>query len=328
VTDDLSALDRFATLPQIVSVLEEPIAASSIVPMYCVSQRARQDVKVALVGQGPDELFGGYTRHLGVHYGAPWRALPGWLRSSFESGIARLPRNEALKRGVQALGVDSRLERYQGVFSLMPGDRIDALFHDGVLDDGAGNSILDGWRELEPEMDGSDELGAFQVLEIRSSLPDELLMYADKLSMAHGLEVRVPYLDREVIEFAQLLPTRFKIRNGQRKWLHRRVAERFLPKEILARKKRGFAVDAVDPWFDDGGDHPLATRLLDRDSLLFDLLRPQAVQQLLADHRSGRHDHHKLLFSLVVLAEWLRANRSADPRAGSFRQADATPSLS
>ena len=109
------------SLPGIVACLEEPIAASSIVPMYFVSQRARQDVKVALIGQGPDELFGGYKRHLGVRYGDYWRRLPAPLRMALGSAIAQLPRNETLKRGVASLGVEDRLERYQQVFSLAAG---------------------------------------------------------------------------------------------------------------------------------------------------------------------------------------------------------------
>ena len=307
--------DTFArSLPKIVSIVEEPIAASSIVPMYHVCERARQDVKVALIGQGPDELFAGYTRHLGVQYGAQWRRLPRWLRRCAAAGIARLPRHEALKRGVHALDVEPRLQRYQQVFSLMPGAAVDDLFRDGVLPAGAGDRILASWRELEPEMQDMDELGAFQHLELHSSLPDELLLYADKISMAHGLEVRVPYLDREVVAYAERLPARFKIRWGQRKWLHRRVCREFLPADILARKKRGFAVDAVDPWFRSGAG-PFAGHLLDRGSLLFEFLRPEAVSRLLADHRLGRSDNHKILFSLVVLEEWLRARRSAATHA-------------
>ena len=90
-------------LPKIVGFLEEPIASSSIVPMYFVCQRARQDVKVALVGQGPDELFGGYRRHLGVRYGALWARLPRWMRGPMSSAIRALPRNEMLKRGAESL---------------------------------------------------------------------------------------------------------------------------------------------------------------------------------------------------------------------------------
>ena len=110
-------------MPQIVECLEEPIAASSIVPMYFVCQRARQDVKVALIGQGPDELFGGYKRHLGVYYGDWWRRLPRGVRSAVGSAVNRLPRNETLKRGVYSLGTEDRLTRYQDVFSLAPGER-------------------------------------------------------------------------------------------------------------------------------------------------------------------------------------------------------------
>jgi asparagine synthase (glutamine-hydrolysing) len=307
--------DAFArTLPKIVSIVEEPIAASSIVPMYHVCERARQDVKVALIGQGPDELFAGYTRHLGVQYGEQWRSLPRWLRRCAAAGIARLPRHEALKRGVQALDVEPRLQRHQQVFSLLPAAAVDGLFRDGVLPDGAGARILASWRELEPEMQGMDELGAFQHLELRSSLPDELLLYADKISMAHGLEVRVPYLDREVVAYAERLPARFKIRYGQRKWLHRKVCREFLPTDILARKKRGFAVDAVDPWLRSEAS-PFAGHLLDRGSLLFEFLQPEAVSRLLSQHRLGRSDNHKILFSLVVLEEWLRARRSAAAHA-------------
>src|ERR1700742_3307301 len=94
-----------------------------------------------------------------------------------------------------------------------------------------------------------DELGGFQLLELRSSLPDELLMYGDKLSMAHSLEVRVPYLDREVVEYAQQLGASFKVRHGVQKCLHRRVCQQFLPAEIMRRKKRGFAVNVVNDWF-------------------------------------------------------------------------------
>src|SRR5205814_1692395 len=115
------------SLPKIVECLEEPIATSSIVPMYFVSQRAREDVKVALIGQGPDELFGGYTRHLGVHYGNWWRRLPGVIRSSVSFAVVRLPRNAALKRGVSSLGTLDRMKRYQDVFSLVPAGIIAVL---------------------------------------------------------------------------------------------------------------------------------------------------------------------------------------------------------
>src|SRR5216684_3893900 len=133
------------TLPKIVASLEEPVASSSIVPMYFVCERARQDVKVALVGQGPDELFGGYRRHLGVYYGSLWRKTPARFRHLIGKSITMLPRSAALKRGLYALDVPDRFERFQHVFSILPGSTIDDLFHDGVLEPDAGDGILDCW---------------------------------------------------------------------------------------------------------------------------------------------------------------------------------------
>src|SRR5438477_2976459 len=134
-------------------------------------------------------------------------------------------------------------------------------------------------------MEQTDELGGFQLLEIRSSLPDELLMYADKLSMAHSLEVRVPYLDRTVVEYVQRLDASFKIRGGTRKWLHRQVCQSYLPPRILKRKKRGFAVNVVDSWFQSTMRNQFSEILLDPGSLMFRLLKPEPVRNLLRAHQ-------------------------------------------
>jgi asparagine synthase (glutamine-hydrolysing) len=296
------------TLPKIVSFLEEPIASSSIIPMYFVCQLAHKDVKVALVGQGPDELFGGYVRHLGVRYSRYWRNIPSSLRHGLENLVMALPRNETLKRGVNSLTLPDRMKRYQNVFSLLPGATVDGLFHEGILHKGAGDEILNSWSDLEPLMNETGELGGFQFLEVRSSLPDELLMYADKLSMAHGLEVRVPYLDREIVEYVERLPDSFKVRAGHQKWLHRRVCKGFLPPTILRRKKRGFAVNVVDDWFRNSMSKKLNDYLTDEQSFIYRYIQPKGVGMLLRDHESGRNDNHKILFSLVVMEEWLRNN--------------------
>jgi asparagine synthase (glutamine-hydrolysing) len=304
-------------LPKIVESLEEPVASSSIVPMYFVCQRARQDVKVALIGQGPDELFGGYNRHLGVHYGNWWRRLPGPLRSQVSSAIQRLPRNETLKRGVNSLGITDRFARYESIFSLYPAQTVSGLFRSEFCPN--GESELSRYLDpLMPQIERTDELGGFQLLELRSSLPDELLMYADKLSMAHNLEARTPYLDRPIVEFVQRLGANQKIRYGIRKWLHRRVCFKLLPPSILLRKKRGFAVNVVDDWFNLRAKGKFSEVLLDPDSLIYEQLKPESVRKLLDDHRARRQDNHKLLFSLVMFEQWLRGIRSqwfTEPRA-------------
>jgi asparagine synthase (glutamine-hydrolysing) len=295
------------SLPRIVGCLEEPIAASSIVPMYFVSQRARQDVKVALNGQGPDELFGGYNRHLGIRYGAFWSGLPAWIRKPLASGIQNLPRNETLKRATYSLHIQDRLRRYQQVLSLAPAQTIDGLFHDGLLPKDAGDRILDCWSDLKVLIEDTDDLSGFQFVEVHSTLPDELLMYADKLSMAHSLEVRVPYLDREVVEFVQRLDAGFKVRKGSRKWLHRQVCADMLPASVLRRRKRGFAVNVVDDWIRKSTNSPSVASMLADDSALRQIIRMDAVTKLLKSHVSGESDNHKLLFSLAVCQQWLRA---------------------
>ena len=298
------------SLAKIVDCLEEPVTSSSIVPMYFVCQRARQDVKVALIGQGPDELFGGYTRHLGVNYGRYWRGLPSPIRSLIGAAVNGLPRNEALKRGVQSLGTEDRLERYHNVFSLAPVGMIDQLFQEGVLPPGGEHETVNYWRELSPQMAHLDELGGLQLLEVRSSLPDELLMFGDKVSMAHSIEVRVPYLDRTVVEYAQRLGASFMIRGRERKWVHRQICQKFLPPEIVQRKKRGFAVNVVDGWLNSAVEGKLTEMLRDEQSVMYRHLRRDVVLQLLDAHRSGRADHYKLLFSLVVVEQWLRGLKS------------------
>jgi len=110
----------------------------------------------------------------------------------------------------------------------------------GLFRDKGGqiSGMVDYWKTLLPQMEKLDELGGFSLLEIRSSLPDELLMYADKLSMAHSLEGRVPYLDRTVVEYAQRLTATFKVRRGERKWLHRQVCKNFCRRKFGAQEAR------------------------------------------------------------------------------------------
>jgi asparagine synthase (glutamine-hydrolysing) len=297
-----------AALPKIVACLEEPVATSSIVPMYFVCERARQDVKVALIGQGPDELFGGYRRHLGVRYGAYWGSLPRSVRSTISSAIGALPRNEMLKRGLYSLDIPDRMRRYQNVLSILPGRTIDGLFQNGIVPADAGDKILDCWADLTELITATDELGGFQYVEVRSTLPDELLMYADKLSMAHSLELRVPYLDKEIVQFAERLPARFKVRGRSQKWLHRQVCQSYLPATFIKRKKRGFAGNVVDDWFRGAMNSKMADTFMDGQSMMYQYLKPQAVQQLYNEHSSGRSDNHKILFSLIVFEEWLRVH--------------------
>jgi asparagine synthase (glutamine-hydrolysing) len=292
-------------LGTVVYYLEEPIASSSIIPLYFLAARARQDVKVALIGQGPDELFGGYVRHLGIRYGGSWRALPRWMREPAKGVLAGWQSRESVARGLYSLDVEDRLERYRQVFSIVSDEVVESLF-DHVSGNPVSDLLFECWGDLLPLMNGLDELGGFQFLELRSALPDELLMYSDKLSMAHSLELRVPYLDHEIVEYTERLPSSFKIRMGIRKWLHRKVCREFLPPEILLRKKRGFAVKVVNQWFRDALSTQMDDFLLDPESKMYGYISHRAVGTLLADHKTAKRNNHRILFSLVVFEQWLR----------------------
>ena len=293
-------------LGDIVNSLEEPIATSSIVPMYFVCQRASKDVKVGLVGQGPDELLGGYKRHLGARYAAKWTALPSWARTPLQRTIAALPRNETLKRGLYALDGGSGGDGVQRILSLLPGEQISGLFWEGLLEVDLGEKLVQCWSDLSDVAPRGDQLSHLQFMEVRSTLPDELLMYADKLSMAHSLELRVPYLDKDIVEYVERLPSNLKVRHGVRKWLHKQVCRKYLPETIVRRRKRGFAATVVDGWFRDVLQGTMASTFADEDSAIYQFLKPAAVRQLYADHVAGRQDNHKVLFSIVVLEKWLR----------------------
>jgi asparagine synthase (glutamine-hydrolysing) len=290
-----------ASLDDVISRLEEPVATASIVPMYHVCQRARRDVKVALMGQGPDELFGGYTRHIGVAYGCYWRRLPAGVRRLVNLAPRLLPRSEPIRRGLYALGPGRRMERYRRVLSIMQDQNVNGVLKQEFRESSLATCIGPCWQDLQMLMDHTDELGGLQFLEIRSTLPDELLMYADKLSMANGLEVRVPYLDHEVVEYAERLPGNLKVRWGIRKYLHRRVAGAFLPKNVLVRKKRGFASNIVDMWFRESLENNMDGTLRDPHSQIYRYLEHSVVGNLLDDHKAGKANNHKTLFSLIVL---------------------------
>jgi asparagine synthase (glutamine-hydrolysing) len=219
-----------------------------------------------------------------------------------------LPRNESIRRGLYSLEEPKRMIRYQQVFSVMSASLIDGLFQDQVLPEGTGDYILGSWKDLETLLEKTDELGGFQYLEIRSSLPDELLMYGDKLSMAHSLEVRVPYLDQKIVEYVERLPADYKIRFGNRKWIHKQVCSDYLPKQIINRKKRGFAVNVVDKWFKESLSNEFDGMLLDKSSRMYEFLKPKEIQSLYKDHNDGKADNHKILFSLIVLEKWMRDN--------------------
>ena len=254
--------DAALLLPALADAFDEPFADSSALPTYLVSQLAANDVKVALSGEGGDELFGGYYT-----YAADLLAeRVGGLARLARPLVERLPTSSSrasfdykAKRFVRAAHLPS-LERHHGwkeIFS--PGLRAELTGRRSAFD--PVDILRDRYRETE----GADELARLQDVDLGIYLVDDLLVKTDRASMAHSLEARVPYLDTVVTNLALALPTRHKIRGLSKKVLLRKAAAPLLPREIVHGKKRGFSIPAA-AWLR-GELEPFARETLSRETL-------------------------------------------------------------
>ncbi len=295
----ISADEYASFLPESIWHLEEPVATTSTLAFHRVSLLAREHVKVVLTGQGADEAFGGYPRYLGEYHSRLYRALPGPLRERLVKPlIERLPRNERLKRAVWALGVDDGVQRMQRIHQVVD-DRSKAALLPDVSPNGpaAGLSI---WHEDVQGLGGTE---AMMYVDARTSLADNLLLYGDKMSMAVSLEARVPFLDLELMRLVESLPGRLKIRRLTQKRILKKAVSRWVPQDVIDRKKIGFSTP-VDAWLRGVLRAQVEERLLSDGSACRAYFHPETVRQLLDDHASGRHDHKRILFALLTFEIW------------------------
>ena len=319
----LSAEECADDLPGIVSRMDVPMADASCAPTWLLSGVARERVTVALGGDGADELWAGYEHYIGYRIAQWYNALPGWLRRGVIEPIVRhLPASagyinprlacETFLRGaaapdwlrvqtlLTALGPDLQREvlapgwlgRHGGPAALAP----EALF-------APTRAQYDHWlpRDAAPPL-----ARAFHIY-VRQFMLDDILVKVDRCSMLHSLEVRAPFLDRDVAEFAARLPVSMRLNGFRRKYLLKKAFAGLLPPEILHRNKRGFQIPVAE-WLR-GKLRPLMEDLLGEGALAPQgLFEPAAVRRLVEAHCSGRADLRKPLWTLMVLELWLRAN--------------------
>jgi len=292
--------DAALLLPALAEAFDEPFADSSALPTYLVSQLAASDVKVALSGEGGDELFGGYYTYaadlLAARVGGVARlARP--LVERLPSSDARASFDYRAKRFVRAAHLPA-LERHHGwkeIFS--PDLRAELTGRRNGFDP------VDLLRARYAETEGADELARLQDVDLGTYLVDDLLVKTDRASMAHSLEARVPYLDTVVTNLALALPARHKVRGLSKKVLLRKAAEPLLPPEIVRGKKRGFSIPAA-AWLR-GDLEPFARETLSRDRLRQQgFFRPEVVTRLIDDHVAGREDLSRQLWGLLGFTLW------------------------
>jgi asparagine synthase (glutamine-hydrolysing) len=303
--------DEFMDLfPVVVRTMEEPVATASALPFYRLCQLARNHVKVVLTGQGADEPFAGYARHMGERYSVRYRRLPRTVRGAIAQLANWLPRNEQLKRAVRSLAIDDPTDRMLAIYGIIDPLVKRRLCRDGVLGDPRFESIR-SWRH---DVQHLDPLSQMLYVDARTSLADNLLMYGDKMSMASSLEVRVPFLDLELMAFAESLSPRLKIRGIAQKYILKQAMTRWVLASELRRPKIGF-VTPVDQWFRGELTERLTDTLLSSGSACVTYFRPEVLRQLLDEHRKGRCDHKRVLFSLLTFETWHQ--QFLNPRAGA-----------
>jgi asparagine synthase (glutamine-hydrolysing) len=294
-------------LERIVEALEEPLADSAVLPLWHLCQGTSAHVKVALSGEGGDEALGGYNRYFWGPVAARLARSPGPLVSAVQRLARALPpRSRGALGQVRRAGklADSaRLSesrRYLSWFDVFGAEEREAL-HPGATD--RVGERVDALFERAREL-GLDEVQRLQYVDFHTMLLDNLLMKSDKLSMAHSLEVRVPMLDRPLVELGLGLPMRAKIGLSSSKRLLRRFVRAELPRVISRRPKRGFEIP-VDSWFRDADTAELRAEL-SRGALVQKVgFSSEAVAAVVARHHRGE-DLGRKLFSLLTLELWAR----------------------
>ena len=292
-------------IPNIFESMDEPFADASLLPTYFLCSYAKEEVTVALSGDGGDEVFGGYPTYYARKLA---EQIPPWTYSILKYGANLLPVNDdnisfdfKAKKFTEALKYDPDV-RHQYWLGSFNHSQKQSLFSNDVKNKLNGKDILTGLvKNQMQDCDTEDNWERSLWQDMRFYLQDNMLVKVDRASMMNSLEVRVPLLDHEVVEFSARIPAKFKYRNTQSKYILKRMAEHHLPNEIVYREKKGFGIP-IAKWlkkelktqFDDMVENSeLCEHLFDSDYLL----------KLQDDHLNNRKDNRKLLWAVLVLHE-------------------------
>jgi asparagine synthase (glutamine-hydrolysing) len=286
-------------LARCVPRLEEPCGIPSAPALLQLSRFAAKDVKVVLAGQGADEPHGGYGRHQAAALLAPLRLVPPAAARPATALARALRRAASARRVAHLIGGRDDAARLLRLFEITDEETRTALLGPGAE---AERERLATARGILGDVAGRGLLDQALYLDTHMFLPDGILLCNDKMSMAAGLELRVPFLDLELMRFVERIPARRRIRPRQPKRLHRRAALRLLPPEIVNRKKHGFATP-YDDWLRASLGQEVERRYAP-GSPLAELIDPAAAARLVDEHRRGRADHKAILFCLLELSEW------------------------
>jgi asparagine synthase (glutamine-hydrolysing) len=299
---ELSITDDTIDLAELVWYLDEPLADLSSLGFLALCGLASQHVTVALSGQGADELFGGYRKHQAAAFVGGWQRFPRPVRAAAARLAPHTPMR--IRRAAETLVAPDPVERLLAMSGRLDRDAHATLLR-GPLK-GLGDSVA---REaVRSRLDGveADPLSTTLFIDGQLALVDDMLHYFDRASMAHSLEVRVPFLDHEFVELAATIPPELKVRRGTTKYLLKEVARGIVPDRIIDKQKIGFFTGTVAAWFEAQAGSSIADYLLQPELRCAEFLDSDRIRQLVEAHssESGRPESH-LLLAILMLEVWL-----------------------
>lgn len=296
--------DFFQNIADFVLRSEEPIVEGAGIALYHLAKRARKDVTVVLSGEGADEVLAGYplypimrdvdrVRRIARATGSTWLAAQ----------LARRSGSEKLTKYLDWAG-SPLAARYHSIPNDVTQTVRSRLYSEELLRQ-SGGAVPQYFADLFGTLRNATELKRMSYVDLKSWLPDDLLIKADKMTMAASVELRVPFLDHKLLEFCLTLPDEIRLHERTGKYLLKQLAGRWLPKEIIYRKKQGFPVPLAR-WFRGALSGRITEILLDPRSLGRGYFRPDYVRTLLKRHQAGVEDHSRRLLTLVILEIWHR----------------------
>jgi asparagine synthase (glutamine-hydrolysing) len=300
--------DASELIPKLVHHLDQPLSDSSFVVTYLVAELARESVKVILSGVGGDELFGGYRRYLGPRLEEACERVPRVVRRTLASASLLLPVDRGTTVGnyvrlgrsfLRSEGLDP-YDQYDRSVEMLPARCVRALCP-SMRD--RGSELLAARRASFDMQREQDPIVRMMHLDMQTSLPDSLLMLTDKMTMATSLEARVPFLDHELIELAARIPAGLKVRGTRLRYIQKRAMAQHLPKQVLAKRKRGFGCP-VGEWFRDDLKGLLRDTLAPDRLMAQGLFDPKAVAAAISAHEKRREDYTDLLLALLTFQLW------------------------
>lgn len=306
--------DDFSLIDQLAGLYDEPYADSSALPTYRVCELAKKQVTVVLSGDGGDENLAGYRRHRWHTYEEQMRSwLPDSIRKPVFGTLGRAypkadwaPKIFRAKSTLESIGRDS-VEGYFHSVSVMSNELRGKLFSAQFKRDLQGYQAVEVFRQHLRNAPTDNPLSQVQYLDIKTYLPGDILTKVDRASMAHALEVRVPLLDHQLVEWLAGIPPELKLKGREGKYIFKKALEDYLPDDILYRPKMGFGVP-LNAWFKGPLKDKVRDALLGANMNQGGWFEPAVLEQIVVQHQNGLRDYSAPIWSLLMFEAFLRAN--------------------